>query len=141
MLPSVNTAEKIEARYAILASLPLPGDIPDDSLTPVLIPAPYSLHDFVGTTSGVRTSSFSLLLWADALPLSLCELSTCISLYRSSDSCAYSQVGQLPCLPTIDHYLVPRAGRARVLPCARVQVQHESARERCSSVVHCGYIQ
>ncbi|KAI1790446.1 hypothetical protein LXA43DRAFT_973631 [Ganoderma leucocontextum] len=50
-LPTVSTAEKIEARYAILASLPLPSGIPEDSLTPILIPAPYSLHDFVGTTS------------------------------------------------------------------------------------------
>ena len=52
-LPTVSTAEKIEARYAILASLPLPSSIPEDSLTPILIPAPYTLHDFVGTTSGV----------------------------------------------------------------------------------------
>ncbi|KAI1791608.1 hypothetical protein LXA43DRAFT_1140231 [Ganoderma leucocontextum] len=52
-LPTVSTAEKIEARHAILASLPLPSGIPEDSLTPILITAPYSLHDFVGTTSGV----------------------------------------------------------------------------------------
>ncbi|TBU40047.1 hypothetical protein BD309DRAFT_1083015 [Dichomitus squalens] len=52
-LPSVSTAEKIEARYAILASLPLPSDIPDDSLTPIFIPAPYTLHDVVSTTSGL----------------------------------------------------------------------------------------
>ncbi|KAM5542076.1 hypothetical protein V8D89_004386 [Ganoderma adspersum] len=55
-LPTVSTAEKIEARYAILASLPLPSGIPEDSLTPILIPAPYTLHDFVGTTSGLLRS-------------------------------------------------------------------------------------
>ncbi|KAI0713702.1 hypothetical protein C8Q76DRAFT_468361 [Earliella scabrosa] len=52
-LPSISTAEKIDARYAILASLPLPSDIPDDSLTPILVPPPYTLHDFIGTTSGL----------------------------------------------------------------------------------------
>ncbi|KAI0747769.1 hypothetical protein C8Q80DRAFT_1168343 [Daedaleopsis nitida] len=52
-LPSVSTAEKIDARYAILASLPLPCDIPEDSLTPILIPPPYTLHDFIATTSGL----------------------------------------------------------------------------------------
>ncbi|KAI8974237.1 hypothetical protein BD414DRAFT_424545, partial [Trametes punicea] len=51
-LPTANTAEKIEARYAVLASLPLPSGIPDDALTPIVIPAPYTLHDFIGTTSG-----------------------------------------------------------------------------------------
>ncbi|PIL33083.1 hypothetical protein GSI_04532 [Ganoderma sinense ZZ0214-1] len=55
-LPTVSTAEKIEARYAILASLPLPSGIPEDSLTPILIPTPYTLHDFVGTTSGLLRS-------------------------------------------------------------------------------------
>lgn len=53
-LPTISTAEKIDTRYAILASLPLPSDIPEDSLTPILIPPPHSLHDFIGTTSGVR---------------------------------------------------------------------------------------
>nr|VWO94535.1 Putative lipase ATG15 (EC (Autophagy-related protein 15) [Ganoderma boninense] len=55
-LPTVSTAEKIEARYAILASLPLPSGIPEDSLTPILIPTPYTLHDFVGTTAGLLRS-------------------------------------------------------------------------------------
>ncbi|KAI0695100.1 hypothetical protein C8T65DRAFT_584544 [Cerioporus squamosus] len=52
-LPTLNTSEKIEARYAVLASLPLPSGIPEDALTPILIPPQYTLHDFIGTTSGV----------------------------------------------------------------------------------------
>ena len=69
----MSTAEKIEARYAILASLPLPSGIPEDSLTPILIPAPYTLHDFVGTTSGVSPFSdlsphLTLLLFSCCVP-------------------------------------------------------------------------
>ncbi|KAI0373136.1 hypothetical protein BV20DRAFT_977736 [Pilatotrama ljubarskyi] len=55
-LPTASTAEKIEGRYAVLASLPLPSGIPDDALTPIVIPAPYTLHDFIGTTSGLLRS-------------------------------------------------------------------------------------
>ncbi|KAL7282894.1 hypothetical protein ACG7TL_002309 [Trametes sanguinea] len=51
-LPTANTAEKIESRYSVLANLPLPSDIPDDALTPIIIPAPHTLHDFISTTSG-----------------------------------------------------------------------------------------
>ncbi|KAI0355154.1 hypothetical protein OH77DRAFT_1455259 [Trametes cingulata] len=54
-LPTASTAEKIEGRYAVLASLPLPSGIPDDALTPIVIPSPYTLHDFIGTTSGVSS--------------------------------------------------------------------------------------
>ncbi|KAJ3001075.1 hypothetical protein NUW54_g6662 [Trametes sanguinea] len=51
-LPTANTAEKIESRYSVLANLPLPSGIPDDALTPIVIPAPHTLHDFISTTSG-----------------------------------------------------------------------------------------
>ncbi|OSD02134.1 hypothetical protein PYCCODRAFT_443491 [Trametes coccinea BRFM310] len=51
-LPTANTAEKIESRYSVLANLPLPSDIPDDALTPITIPAPHTLNDFISTTSG-----------------------------------------------------------------------------------------
>ncbi|KAI9069472.1 hypothetical protein FKP32DRAFT_1682906 [Trametes sanguinea] len=51
-LPTANTAEKIESRYSVLANLPLPSGIPDDALTPIIIPAPHTLHDFISTTSG-----------------------------------------------------------------------------------------
>ncbi|KAH9914513.1 uncharacterized protein BXZ73DRAFT_92797 [Epithele typhae] len=52
-LPTLSTTEKINARYAVLASLPLPSGIPEDSLTPILIPSPHSIHEFIATTSGV----------------------------------------------------------------------------------------
>ncbi|KAH9890491.1 hypothetical protein C8Q73DRAFT_735592 [Cubamyces lactineus] len=55
-LPTANTAEKIEARYSVLAALPLPSGIPDDALTPIVIPAPHTLHDFITTTSGLLRS-------------------------------------------------------------------------------------
>ncbi|KAI0668335.1 hypothetical protein C8Q78DRAFT_1046633 [Trametes maxima] len=51
-LPTASTAEKIGLRYAILAALPLPSGIPDDALTPIVIPPSHSLHDFIGTMSG-----------------------------------------------------------------------------------------
>ncbi|KAH9857469.1 hypothetical protein C2E23DRAFT_899910 [Lenzites betulinus] len=52
ILPTATTTEKIHARYAVLASLPLPPDIPVGTLTPIGIPSPYTLHDFVSTMSG-----------------------------------------------------------------------------------------
>ncbi|KAI0648473.1 hypothetical protein C8Q79DRAFT_1008796 [Trametes meyenii] len=51
-LPTASTAEKIELRYATLAALPLPSGIPNDALTPIVIPSPHSLHDFISTMSG-----------------------------------------------------------------------------------------
>ncbi|KAG0694093.1 hypothetical protein DFH29DRAFT_1037030 [Suillus ampliporus] len=45
--------KSILARQALLATLPLPADIPDDALNPILIPPPYTLHEFLGNASGV----------------------------------------------------------------------------------------
>ena len=81
----MNTAEKIEARYAILASLPLPSGIPEDSLTPILIPAPYTLHDFVGTTSGVSTYSRARHSSSSLVLLSATAFSVCILLHASEE--------------------------------------------------------
>lgn len=47
----------ILARQALLATLPLPADIPDDALNPILIPQPYTLHEFLGNASGTLKSS------------------------------------------------------------------------------------
>ncbi|KAG1768963.1 hypothetical protein EDD22DRAFT_998070 [Suillus occidentalis] len=49
----------ILARQALLATLPLPADIPDDALSPILIPQPYTLHEFLGNASGTLKSSLS----------------------------------------------------------------------------------
>lgn len=44
---------RISARHSILASLPLPSGVPDDALKPIIIPAPFTLHEFLGNASGV----------------------------------------------------------------------------------------
>ncbi|KAG1894468.1 uncharacterized protein F5891DRAFT_922114, partial [Suillus fuscotomentosus] len=51
----------ILARQAFLAMLPLPADIPDDALNPIVIPQPYILHEFLGNTSGVSALYISTL--------------------------------------------------------------------------------
>ena len=73
-LPSVTASnvsaseepqDRIALRHSILASLPLPTGVPDDALRPISIPAPFTLHEFLGNTTGVSgvqsfysTSSF-----------------------------------------------------------------------------------
>ncbi|KAG1736902.1 uncharacterized protein EDB91DRAFT_496440 [Suillus paluster] len=51
--------KSILARQELLAMLPLPADIPDDALNPILIPPPYTLHEFLGNASGTLKSSLS----------------------------------------------------------------------------------
>jgi hypothetical protein len=51
--------DMVRARHAILAELPLPDEIPDDSLKPILIPSPYTLHEFLSNASGVSYSNSS----------------------------------------------------------------------------------
>lgn len=41
------------ARFESLASLPIPSTVPDDVLQPIIIPAPFTIHEFLGNTSGV----------------------------------------------------------------------------------------
>ncbi|KAG1819769.1 uncharacterized protein BJ212DRAFT_1267581, partial [Suillus subaureus] len=63
-LPLSDGPEKlILARQALLATLPLPADIPDDALNPILIPQSYTLHEFLGNTSGVSTLYISREYW------------------------------------------------------------------------------
>lgn len=87
-LPSVSTSEQIDARYAILASLPLPCDIPDDSLTPILIPHPYTLHDFIATTSGVSHRIFtpSHQWFISSFIYSYCGPSKCLPVFSLTKS-------------------------------------------------------
>ncbi|KAL4065176.1 hypothetical protein J3A83DRAFT_4190594 [Scleroderma citrinum] len=56
-------AEKtIAARQAILAALPLPSGIPEDSLQPIVLPALYSLHEFLRNTTGsTRLKNYRIL--------------------------------------------------------------------------------
>ncbi|CCM04570.1 uncharacterized protein FIBRA_06751 [Fibroporia radiculosa] len=44
-----DTTDCIRIRNATLAALPLPSDVPPDVLRPIVIPSPYTLHEFLGT--------------------------------------------------------------------------------------------
>lgn len=52
---------RIALRHSILATLPIPSDIPDDALKPIIIPAPFTLHEFLGNTTGVRISFLNII--------------------------------------------------------------------------------
>ncbi|KAA1475825.1 hypothetical protein DENSPDRAFT_784109, partial [Dentipellis sp. KUC8613] len=54
----VGAEDLIKSRNAVLASLPLPTGIPADSLRPILIPAPFTLHEFLSNASGQLTTSW-----------------------------------------------------------------------------------
>ena len=46
--------ERLKARYATLSQLPIPKDMPNDTLLPIVIPPPFTIYDFIGTVTGVR---------------------------------------------------------------------------------------
>ncbi|KAI0344975.1 hypothetical protein BDW22DRAFT_983491 [Trametopsis cervina] len=48
-----------QARFAVLAELPIPPEIPSDMLVPFVIPTPHTLQDFLGTASGSLKSQLS----------------------------------------------------------------------------------
>ncbi|KAJ7765691.1 hypothetical protein B0H16DRAFT_1309933, partial [Mycena metata] len=60
-VPSVEPEEIIKARHAMLASIPLPADPPDDCLKPIVIPPPFTLHEFLANASGVPLSNYRVL--------------------------------------------------------------------------------
>lgn len=45
--------ERLKARHVLLASLPLPTDIPSDALRPITFPAALTIHEFVAAISHV----------------------------------------------------------------------------------------
>ncbi|KAJ7041943.1 hypothetical protein C8F04DRAFT_111681 [Mycena alexandri] len=51
--------EIIKARHAMLASIPLPADPPDDCLKPIVIPPPFTLHEFLANASGSLRNALS----------------------------------------------------------------------------------
>ncbi|TFY81603.1 hypothetical protein EWM64_g2414 [Hericium alpestre] len=53
----IRAEELIKSRNAILAALPLPTDIPSDSLKPIMIPPPFSLHEFLANAAGPLKNS------------------------------------------------------------------------------------
>ncbi|KAJ6567090.1 hypothetical protein B0H19DRAFT_1352993 [Mycena capillaripes] len=47
----------IKARHVMLAAIPLPVDPPDDTLKPIVIPPPFTLHEFLANATGsLRTA-------------------------------------------------------------------------------------
>ncbi|KAF7294621.1 hypothetical protein MIND_00998700 [Mycena indigotica] len=42
----------IKARHALLAKIPLPLEPPDDTLKPIILPPPFTLHEFLANASG-----------------------------------------------------------------------------------------
>ncbi|KAJ7084875.1 hypothetical protein B0H15DRAFT_847955 [Mycena belliarum] len=49
---SNEPADIIKARHALLATIPLPLDPPDDTLKPIVIPPPFTLHEFLANATG-----------------------------------------------------------------------------------------
>ncbi|KZT18832.1 hypothetical protein NEOLEDRAFT_115067 [Neolentinus lepideus HHB14362 ss-1] len=47
IIPSSSSQETIQARYAILAALPLPSEIPEDVLKPIAIPPSFTFQEFL----------------------------------------------------------------------------------------------
>ena len=62
---SEEPQDRIAFRHSILASLPVPTGVPSDALKPISIPAPFTLHEFLGNTTGV--SGFNSLYSASSL--------------------------------------------------------------------------
>ncbi|KAJ7310589.1 hypothetical protein DFH08DRAFT_792024 [Mycena albidolilacea] len=52
-LKSSEPEDIIKARNALLATIPLPADPPDDTLKPIIIPPPFTLHEFLANATGV----------------------------------------------------------------------------------------
>ncbi|KAG6840593.1 hypothetical protein C0991_005683 [Blastosporella zonata] len=61
---SDEPTDMVAARNAVLAGLPLPEEAPDDTLSPLNIPAPLTIQEFISTLSGtLRTSLNSYRLF------------------------------------------------------------------------------
>lgn len=73
---SEEPADMVNARFAILASIPLPDNPPDDTLKPIVLPPICTLHEFLGSTSGVRRTLRDL----DIYSLHLRRFATCMSI-------------------------------------------------------------
>ncbi|KAF8626346.1 hypothetical protein AX15_005003 [Amanita polypyramis BW_CC] len=49
---SDEPSEMVHARYAVLAAIPVPPDAPEDTLKPIVIPAPFTFNEFINSTTG-----------------------------------------------------------------------------------------
>lgn len=43
-------------RNSVLVALPIPPGIPDEEMKPIMIPAPFTIHEFLGNTTGVSNN-------------------------------------------------------------------------------------
>ncbi|KAF9441637.1 hypothetical protein P691DRAFT_470890 [Macrolepiota fuliginosa MF-IS2] len=50
--------DMVNTRFAILASIPLPDNPPDDTLKPIVLPPACTLHEFLSSTSGVSLDRY-----------------------------------------------------------------------------------
>ncbi|KAF7359056.1 hypothetical protein MSAN_01246500 [Mycena sanguinolenta] len=58
--PKSNEPEDIiKARNALLAAIPLPAEPPDDTLKPIVIPPPFTLHEFLANATGSLRNALS----------------------------------------------------------------------------------
>ncbi|PCH38536.1 hypothetical protein WOLCODRAFT_97291 [Wolfiporia cocos MD-104 SS10] len=55
---ALGPSDRMQARNSILAALPLPSEVPPDVLRPIVIPSPFTLHDFLGTVPAQSTTSW-----------------------------------------------------------------------------------
>lgn len=69
----------LKARFNILASLPIPGGVPDDALTPINIPQPFTLFEFLGNATEVNALPCEETIIKQFAFLSLSVPETCVS--------------------------------------------------------------
>ncbi|KAI0076198.1 hypothetical protein K474DRAFT_1292761 [Panus rudis PR-1116 ss-1] len=56
-IPAEDDLEsRVQARFSILSTLPIPPEMPDDILVPIVIPPPFNIHDFMGSMTGALKS-------------------------------------------------------------------------------------
>ncbi|KAL0947746.1 hypothetical protein HGRIS_013826 [Hohenbuehelia grisea] len=76
--PKISAADplqRIKARNDILSALPLPTEGPHDDLEPIIIPAPFTLHEFLATSSGYLRNTLSNYRVLQELTTSWCPSS------------------------------------------------------------------
>ena len=63
MLPfPLPVTEASDIRNGILATLPIPDGVPEDTIRPFVIPPPYTLQEFLANASGVCILSLIFLV-------------------------------------------------------------------------------
>ena len=54
-----DPGETLKSRHALLASLPLPTDIPSDALRPIVIPSTVGIHEFINAICNVSREFYT----------------------------------------------------------------------------------